>query len=135
MVFYELLCIVRKQGGSQEVKDIARTLGMTVIQRGGVVRKYVNWGVLQLPKQIRRHQQRHDWGQYFLMFFDSSPWTQMEIDRTLNLDPRIVRHTVIKIGDRPDTILHIPGVTTSNGVPVIKNNNIEAFPSYQKISN
>lgn len=39
-------------------------------------------------------------GHYFIIQFDASIATQQEIKRTLGLDPRMIRHSIVKIGDK-----------------------------------
>ena len=79
---------------------IARTAGQQVLRSNGVVRGYTNWGAFLLPRPTTKHQTQHHQGHYFIMRFDSSAETQQEIRRTLGLDPRMIRHSVVKIGER-----------------------------------
>ena len=39
-------------------------------------------------------------GHYFIMRFDSSAATQAEVRRSLGLDPRMIRFSVVKLGDK-----------------------------------
>lgn len=47
---------------------------------------------------------------YFIMRFDSSARTQHNVQRTLNLDPRMVRQNVIRIGESLKSIKDVKGV-------------------------
>lgn len=102
-----------QSGGSQRVSNIrssftpqsniyriARTAGQQVLRSNGVVRGYTNWGPFLLPRPTTKHQTQHHQGHYFLMRFDSSAETQQEIRRTLGLDPRMIRFSVVKLGDK-----------------------------------
>ena len=118
MVLYELICITRKQTnvGAIVIREIARTAGTTILQNGGVVRKVHNMGLRTLPKPIKKFQATHDEANYFTMLFDSnrklyvycvsdcSAVVQKQVALTLNLDPRVLRHSVVKIGDRLQTL-------------------------------
>jgi Ribosomal protein S6 len=39
-------------------------------------------------------------GHYFIVQFDSSSPVMQSVRRTLELDPRMIRHSVVKIGDK-----------------------------------
>ena len=42
-------------------------------------------------------------GHYFIMQFDSSAAVQAEVRRNLGLDPRMIRFSVVKLGDKLGT--------------------------------
>ena len=88
---------------------IAKTAGMIVLNSGGVVRGYTNWGTLLLPARAKKHQATHHFGHYFIMRFDSSGKTQQVIRTTLGLDPRMVKFSVIKLGHRLDQVDKVGG--------------------------
>ncbi|GME44156.1 putative 37s ribosomal protein mrp17 protein [Neofusicoccum parvum] len=108
-MLYELIGIVRP-GKIHEVKEIAKTAGTIILNSGGVVRGVTNWGVYQLPKPFRKHQVTHYTGHHFLLRFDSSPRTQHALRRTMGLDPRLIRYSVVKLGDKLEDISDVPGV-------------------------
>ncbi|KAI1773650.1 ribosomal protein S6 [Hypoxylon cercidicola] len=97
-MLYELIGIVRP-GNLAEVKEIVFTAGQLVLQQKGVIRGIANWGVFLLPKAISVHQMRHRTGHYFAMRFDSSVATQHAVRNMLALDPRMIRHASVKLGD------------------------------------
>jgi len=111
MPFYELICIVRKGKTMDEVREfvtkdaltlmssIARIAGRTILNRNGVIRNLRNLGLLQLPQRARAHSAYHLEGHYFLMRFYSSPYVIRDIARHLSMDPRMIRHNVVKLGD------------------------------------
>lgn len=88
---------------------IARTTGTQVLRSGGVVRGFTNWGTFRLPRQTTKHQARHTDGHHFIMRFDSSAQAQDNVRRTLSLDPRMIRFSVVKLGNRLDEIKDVPG--------------------------
>lgn len=79
---------------------IARSTGQQILQNKGVIRGLANWGQFDLPHPTTKHQTQHYTGHYFIMQFDSSSATQSQITRSLRLDPRMIRHSIVKIGDK-----------------------------------
>jgi ribosomal protein S6 len=79
---------------------IARTAGQQILSSRGVIRGITNWGPFLLPKPTTKHQSQHHTGHYFVMRFDASASTQQSVRRSLGLDPRMIRFSVVKIGDR-----------------------------------
>lgn len=88
---------------------IASIVGSQVLHSGGVVRGITNWGPFRLPKPVTRHQSRYHQGHYFIVRFDSSSKTQESVQRTLKLDPRMIRFSVVKMGSKLEEIKDVPG--------------------------
>ncbi|KAI0191576.1 37S ribosomal protein Mrp17 [Astrocystis sublimbata] len=97
-MLYELIGIVRPTSLA-EVREIVLAAGQLVLQNKGVIRGLQNWGQFSLPKATSVHQMRHSTGYYFAMRFDASPATQEDVRKMLRLDPRMIRHTSVKLGD------------------------------------
>lgn len=95
---------------------IARTAGNQVLTAGGVVRGITNWGTFLLPKPARKQGATYHNGHYFIMRFDSSAKTQHAVKRTLGLDPRLIRYSMVKVGTKFDEIRDVGGkVDWGNG--------------------
>ncbi|KAI9716278.1 MAG: hypothetical protein M1812_005503 [Candelaria pacifica] len=107
-MLYELIAVVRP-GSLVEVREIAKSAGILVLQSGGVIRGITNWGNFLLPKRTRKHQATNSSGHYFVMRFDSSGPTQETVRRTLGLDPRMIKFSVVKLGGTLDAIKSIGG--------------------------
>ncbi|KAL4738014.1 ribosomal protein S6 [Aspergillus similis] len=107
-MLYELIAIVRP-GSLNEVRDIARNAGTLVLRSGGVIRGYTNWGVFRLPKTTTKHQARYTDGHHFIMRFDAAAPVQLGIRRQLALDPRMIRFSVVKLGDKLDEVKDVTG--------------------------
>jgi ribosomal protein S6 len=90
---------VRYQGCLMLMSSIARIAGRTILNRNGVIRNLRNLGLLQLPQRARAHNAYHLEGYYFLMRFYSSPYVIRDIARHLRMDPRMIQHNVVKLGD------------------------------------
>ncbi|KAL4934676.1 mitochondrial 37S ribosomal protein bS6m [Aspergillus undulatus] len=107
-MLYELIAVVRP-GSLKEVREIARNAGSLVLRSGGVIRGYTNWGVFRLPKPTTKHQARYTEGHHFLMRFDAASPVQAGIRRTLGLDPRMIRFSVVKLGDKLEEVKDVEG--------------------------
>ena len=95
---------------------IARTAGNQVLSAGGVVRGLTNWGTFLLPKPARKQGALYHNGHYFIMRFDSSAKTQHAVKRTLGLDPRMIRYSMVKVGTKFDEVRDVGGkVDWGNG--------------------
>jgi small subunit ribosomal protein S6 len=95
---------------------IARTAGNQVLTAGGVVRGITNWGTFLLPKPARKQGATYHNGHYFIMRFDSSAKTQHAVKRTLGLDPRMIRYSMVKVGTTLDEVKDVGGkVDWGNG--------------------
>lgn len=101
---------------------IARAAGQQILSSRGVIRGITNWGPFLLPKPTTKHQSLHHTGHYFVMRFDASAAIQQSVRRSLGLDPRMIRFSVVKVGDRlggkearsrQGAMEHVPGQTYS----------------------
>ncbi|KAJ1986004.1 hypothetical protein H4R33_003622 [Dimargaris cristalligena] len=97
MPFYELLCISRSQIGAANIRDLFKNSALSIIDRGGVVRGISHFGISVLPHRIKRHQEYHERGRYWLMHFDCNPVVLNDLTKSLNLDPRVLRHNIVKM--------------------------------------
>lgn len=88
---------------------IARTTGNIVLGAGGVVRGVTNWGIFMLPKPARKQGATYREGHYFILRFDSSPKTQHAVRRTLGLDPRLIRYSIVGMGQKLEDIKDVGG--------------------------
>ncbi|KAI9829557.1 MAG: hypothetical protein M1826_005602 [Phylliscum demangeonii] len=107
-MLYELIAVVRS-GNLFEIKDIAKTAGSLVLQSGGVIRGYTNWGLFTLPRRTRMHQAWHTHGHYFIMRFDSSGAAQCRLREKLGLDPRMIRYSVVRLAQKLEHMVDVEG--------------------------
>lgn len=91
------------------VRRITRTTGNIVLSAGGVVRGITNWGTFMLPKPARKQGATYREGHYFILRFDSSAKTQHTVKRTLGLDPRMIRYSVVQMGSKLQDIKDVAG--------------------------
>jgi small subunit ribosomal protein S6 len=99
-----------------------------VLRGGGVIRGFTNWGVFLLPKPRTKHQTKYHNGHYFIMRFDSSAKVQHSVRRTLSIDPRLLRYTMVKMGNTLEEIKDIPGKAKWPGTNV---GNLNGFAGSQ----
>ncbi|KAJ6261994.1 37S ribosomal protein MRP17 [Drechslerella dactyloides] len=97
-MLYELLGAVRV-GSLGEIQEVIKTVGMQVLMNGGVIRGVNNWDTTYLPKRTFKNQASHTMAQHFLMRFDCDPETQKIVRTTLGDDPRMVKFSVVKLGE------------------------------------
>ncbi|KAK5731035.1 hypothetical protein LTR15_000973 [Elasticomyces elasticus] len=90
-------------------QQIAKTTGNIILSRGGVIRGITNWGTFLLPKPARKQGAIYDQGHYFILRFDSGAQTQHAVRRTLGLDPRMIRYSVVKMGSKLEEIADVAG--------------------------
>lgn len=80
-----------------------------MLDQNGVVRGVTNWGTFLLPKPAKKLQTTHHVGHHFIMRFDASARTQHALRRTMSLDPRLIRYSVVKMGEKFEHIKDVPG--------------------------
>lgn len=80
-----------------------------------MIRGITNWGVFMLPKPARKQGATYHEGHYFILRFDSSAKTQHAVRRTLGLDPRMIRYSVVQMGSKLDEIKDIGGKADWSG--------------------
>lgn len=98
------------------------------MNHGGVVRNLDSWGTLTLPQRMHRRKQWHNIGEYVLsivkalapshttgsywtMDFDASPKTLHSLSGLLRHDPRVIRWTMIKLGEKVEDVVEPPAKT------------------------
>ncbi|EJF65083.1 ribosomal protein S6 [Dichomitus squalens] len=100
MPFYQLVCIAAHYPEYKHIKDLVTRVASHVLKEGGVVRKLDSWGTCTLPQRMRRNKQYHTIGDYWTMQFDASPTTLRGLNTIMRHDPRVIRWTNLKIGEK-----------------------------------
>ncbi|KAF5354664.1 hypothetical protein D9756_005371 [Leucocoprinus leucothites] len=86
-----------------------------IMNAGGVVRKIESWGTMQLPhrmKKKRTNTYEHIGEQvlpttpmaYWTLHCDASPQNLRSLNNFMRRDPRVLRWTVLKLGDRVEDV-------------------------------
>lgn len=108
MVLYEAIVVVAKRGAAsfEHAKEISATMGRLVISNGGVVTEMQYWGAHQLPYAVRKYGHTHKEGHYVLERFWTSPAVQSEMKKFLDGDSRVLRGTIIRVGNAPKSLVN-----------------------------
>ncbi|BFZ64356.1 hypothetical protein YB2330_005499 [Saitoella coloradoensis] len=111
MVFYELFILIRQDINTPTIREMMRTAGTTILKHGGVIRKIRNNGEVPLVKRYHNQGEDYYFGKQTIMQFDSNPMAQREAMKTLQMDPRVIRVGLLKLGDRLHDIVEDPAKT------------------------
>ncbi|KAG5634779.1 hypothetical protein H0H81_000804 [Sphagnurus paluster] len=104
MPFYQMLCITTHVSEYKHIKELVRQTATHVMNAGGVVRGINSLGTLTLPQRMRRHKAIHSMGDYWTIHFDTAPRTLRSLNSIMRRDPRVIRWTVLKLGDKVEDI-------------------------------
>ncbi|KAI0745435.1 ribosomal protein S6 [Earliella scabrosa] len=107
MPFYQLVCIAAHYPEYKHIKDLVTRVASHVLNNGGVVRKLDSWGTRTLPQRMRRKKQYHNIGDYWTMQFDASPTTLSSLNAIMRHDPRVVRWTSLKVGEKLEDVFQL----------------------------
>jgi len=113
MPFYQMLCITAHFNEYKHIKELVRQTASHVLNAGGAVRGINSWGTCRLPQRMKRHQQYYDRGDYWTMHFDTSPRTLKSLNSIMRSDPRVIRWTMLKLGERIEDVVKSPEMTTN----------------------
>jgi len=113
MPFYQMVCIAAHYNEYKHIKGLVQQTARHVMNNGGVVRKISSWGTLALPQRMFRHKQYHNIGDYWTMDFDVSPLTLRSLNYLMRNDPRVIRWTMLKQGEKVEDIVETRGKTQS----------------------
>ncbi|KAI0051170.1 hypothetical protein FA95DRAFT_1554742 [Auriscalpium vulgare] len=116
MPFYQMFCIAAHNRDYTPIKELARQCGLHVMNAGGVVRGFRYWGTQTLPQRTRRNKIHFNHGDYWTMHFDASPTNQRSLARILRKDPRVIRATMLKLGEKIEDVASHSEKTVSNPI-------------------
>ncbi|CEH19402.1 Mitochondrial ribosomal protein MRP17 [Ceraceosorus bombacis] len=115
MPLYELFCVAASSAESAPIRDLVRTTSSLILEHGGAVRGVQYWGRRVLPQRTRRHQVWHSQGDHFFLQFDTNPRVLGTLSSRLRADPRVIKWTTLKLGDRLDQISPDPARARPTG--------------------
>ncbi|KIK09198.1 hypothetical protein K443DRAFT_671684 [Laccaria amethystina LaAM-08-1] len=104
MPLYQMLCITKHYPEYKHIRELVRQSAMHIMKEGGVVRSINSWGTRTLPQRMKRQGPYVDVGDYWTLHFDTSPSTLRSLNGIMRRDPRVLRWTVLKLGDRVEDI-------------------------------
>jgi len=111
MPFYRMLCISAHYQKYEHIRELVHLTASHVMDNGGVVRKLTSWGTLSLPQRMHRHKQYFSIGDYWTMHFDASPRTLRSLNMLMKSDPRVIRWTTLKLGEKVEDVVQDPSRT------------------------
>lgn len=111
MPFYQLFCIASHFREYKHIKDLVTMSAMHVMNEGGVVRNIGFDGTKTLPERMRRHKQYYTIGDYWTMDFDTSPRTLRTLAGMMRRDQRVIRWTMLKLGEKAEDVVIKPEQT------------------------
>jgi len=130
MPFYKLFCIAAHYPEYKHIKDLVSQSAKLLLDNGAAVRQIEFHGTRTLPQRMKRHKALHDAGDYWSMHFDTSPRILATLNERLRTDPRVVRWTMLKLGERLEDVVRAPGTTIgvdeSSALSAVVNNSRDA---------
>ncbi|KAI0063560.1 hypothetical protein BV25DRAFT_1824107 [Artomyces pyxidatus] len=122
MPFYQMVCIAAHNAEYVHIKELVRLSATQIMNQGGVVRGIKYWGLKTLPQRMRQNRVYHSYGDYWSMHFDASPSNQRDLSKLLRKDPRVIRATVLKMGEKIEDVVVPREKTIRNpmGVPEVR---------------
>ncbi|KAJ1502036.1 28S ribosomal protein S6, mitochondrial [Coelomomyces lativittatus] len=102
MPLYEMVIIAKPS--VELVRPFLKSTILTILNRGGVVRSIHNLLERELPYRMKAHQQFHTQGHYCTIQFDTPSDQLKYLKQHLSLDSRVIRATLIKLGDSLTTV-------------------------------
>ncbi|KAL5523762.1 hypothetical protein ACEPAG_7935 [Sanghuangporus baumii] len=100
MPLYKLFCIAAHYPEYRHIKDLVQSSAKFLLDQGSVVREIRYLGLKNLPQKMRRHKHNHIIGDYWHMNFDASPTALKQLNDRMQSDHRVVRWTMLKLGER-----------------------------------
>ncbi|XP_012250931.2 probable 28S ribosomal protein S6, mitochondrial [Athalia rosae] len=95
MPTYELTVLLRTMTRPEITSTLKRTAD-SIFSSGGVIRKIDSLGLLKTPYKISSHGAVHREANYFLIYFDASPSSILNLGEGFSRDIDIVRQRIYK---------------------------------------
>ncbi|KAG1716632.1 hypothetical protein ID866_510 [Astraeus odoratus] len=105
MPFYQMVCIASHFREYRHIKDLVTMSARHIMDQGGVVRNIEYWGTQTLPQKMRKRRQVYTIGDYWTMYFDTSPQGLKSLTGLIRRDPRVIRWTMLKQGDKVEDVV------------------------------
>ncbi|KAF9012410.1 ribosomal protein S6 [Cyathus striatus] len=104
MPLYQLICITTHYQEFRHIRELVRQSALHVMNAGGVVRSINSWGTQKLPQRMKRYGKYEEIGDYWSLHFDTNPRTLRSLNGIMRRDPRILRWSVMKLGEKAEDI-------------------------------
>ncbi|MBN1625752.1 MAG: 30S ribosomal protein S6 [Deltaproteobacteria bacterium] len=98
MRHYEIIYIINPNESDDEFNAIAEKYNNLIVNRKGVIIKTQKWGKQRLAYTVKKFNN----GFYVLVDFCANPGVTAELERSLNLDDRIIKYQTVKLSNKAD---------------------------------
>jgi len=95
MSFYENTLVAKQDLPKSEIEKIKEKYSDIINNNSGKVVKIEEWGLLNLPRKIKRYNKAF----YIHYKFEGSKDTLTEIAKKVKIDGSIIRHLIVKYKD------------------------------------
>ena len=95
MSFYENTLVAKQDLPKSEIEKIKEKYSDIINNNSGKVVKVEEWGLLNLPRKIKRYNKAF----YIHYKFEGSKDTLAEITKKIKIDGSIIRHLIVKYKD------------------------------------
>ena len=92
MSFYENTLVAKQDLPKSELEKIKEKYSEIINNNSGKVVKVEEWGLLNLPRKIKRYNKAF----YIHYKFEGSKDTLTEINKKIKIDSSIIRHLIVK---------------------------------------
>jgi len=93
MNYYEKVMILDANIDDNAVNETVERVKSVIVSKGGEVLKTENWGRRKLAYELNKHQK----GNYVLLFFKSPPDTILELEKLSKIVDSIIKFMVVRI--------------------------------------
>ncbi len=93
MNYYEKVMILNPDIDDNAVNETVDRVKNVILSKGGEVLKTENWGRRKLAYELNKHQK----GNYVLLFFKSPPDTILELEKLSKVIDPIIKFMVVRI--------------------------------------
>ncbi|KAF7782622.1 hypothetical protein Agabi119p4_1998 [Agaricus bisporus var. burnettii] len=106
MPLYQMVCIAAHVPEYLHIRGLVQQSATHIMHAGGVVRKIESWGTMQLPQRMKKKRTSayEQIGDYWSLHCDASPQALRTLNNFMRRDPRVLRWTVLKLGDRVEDV-------------------------------
>ena len=109
---YELVLVYEPALEVEQVDTDLRRLN-DVVANGGLSRKWERWGKRRLAFEIKGRQ----YGYYVLTVFDAEPAVMAELERTVRINPLVIRHLITVVDPKRVPEVDLESVRTLGAAP------------------
>ncbi|AHA27718.1 30S ribosomal protein S6 [Candidatus Liberibacter americanus] len=99
MKLYEHVFLLRQDISTQQIKDAIERFRTLIQANGGEVRHVEEWGMRSIAYRINKHRKSY----YVLMNIAAPPKAIHELERRMNIDEDVLRHSTVSVKFHDDS--------------------------------